>query len=217
MQGADALTVVAPDERGCHGGRRAVRRRHRGRGTGRVRLGAPADGGPRADGRPPGGGSRLRPRPGRLAGGLAGPGKYPARLAPLGLPPCRATRRPPPPPAPRPGRRRQLDGQRLRLAAGLRRRLRRLGGPGQPRLVVCGPAAVLPAGRGGPVGRPPPRHRRPGAGIPRGRGGPEPGRPGLRGRRRSARFPVASPTSTAMPPSTRASARHRRTWRVACG
>ena len=108
---------------------------------------------PGADGRPPGGGSRLRTRPDRLAGGVAGSGRHLPRLAPLGLPPRRPPRRPPPPAAPRPGRRRQLDDQRLRLAAGLRRRLRRLGGPGQPRLVLCRPAAVLPAGGGGPARR----------------------------------------------------------------
>ena len=50
---------------------------------------------PRADGRPPGGGPRLRSRPARLAGGDARPDVVCDRLAPLGLPPCR-------PPADRP-------------------------------------------------------------------------------------------------------------------
>ncbi len=182
--------LINIDERGRRDRQRHGRCRRRGCGSSRLRLGKPADGGPRANGRPRRGRPRLWSRLNRLAGGLAGPDKHLPGLAPVGLPPRRSDSRSPPPPAPRSGRRRQLDDQRLRLGARLRRRLRRLGGPGQPRLVVRRVAAVLPAGGDGPRWWPLPRRRRPGAGVPRGRDGLEPGRSGLHRRRERVGFPV---------------------------
>ena len=194
-----------------------VRRRHRGRGAGRLRPGAPADGGPRADGRPPGGGPRLRPRPDRLAGGPAGPDdRLPSTRTP-GATSTPAGRPTAPSPSPAPGSsaaaRRSTPASGCAGSAADYDGWAALGNPGWSfadllpyfRRAEADPLGGPLHGTDGPV----PVFRVAEADLTRSTA------PSSPPPRRSAS--LASPTSTAMPPSGRASAPHRRTSRLACG
>ena len=127
-----------------HGAIAELRRGHRRRRAGRLRSGAPADGGCRPDRGAPRSRTRLsapsRP-PGQTA--LRDPLTIAPDIARLGLSRRGPARRPAALPRPGPRRRRHFDDQRLRLAARLGGRLRRLGRARQSRLGVRRPASLF--------------------------------------------------------------------------